>query len=49
MAASHNQRLRMIKNVHGNTVDRLGSDIVAGRYAPGAAIPPEPILCEELA
>ena len=38
----------MIKNVHGNTVDRLGSDIVAGRYAPGAAIPPEPILCEEL-
>jgi DNA-binding FadR family transcriptional regulator len=48
LAASHNQRLRMIKNVHGNTVDRLGSDIVAGRYAPGAAIPPEPILCEEL-
>ena len=48
LAASHNQRLRMIKNVHGNTVDRIGSDIVAGRYAPGAAIPPEPILCEEL-
>jgi DNA-binding FadR family transcriptional regulator len=38
----------MIKNVHGNTVEGLGSDIVAGRYAPGAAIPPEPILCEEL-
>ena len=38
----------MIKNVHGNTVDRIGSDIVAGRYAPGASIPPEPLLCEEL-
>jgi DNA-binding FadR family transcriptional regulator len=38
----------MIKNVHGNTVDHLGEAIVAGRYAAGASIPPEPILCEEL-
>jgi DNA-binding FadR family transcriptional regulator len=38
----------MIKNVHGNTVDHLGEAIVAGRYAVGASIPPEPILCEEL-
>ena len=38
----------MMKNVHGNTVDHLGEAIVAGRYAPGAAIPPEPILGEEL-
>ncbi|MEY2952174.1 MAG: hypothetical protein RLZZ401_261 [Pseudomonadota bacterium] len=38
----------MIKNVHGNTVDFLGEAIVAGRYAVGASIPPEPILCEEL-
>jgi DNA-binding FadR family transcriptional regulator len=38
----------MIKNVHGNTVDHLGQAIVAGRYAPGAAIPPEPMLCDEL-
>jgi DNA-binding FadR family transcriptional regulator len=38
----------MIKNVHGNTVDHLGEAIVAGRYAPGAVIPPEPILGEEL-
>ena len=38
----------MIKNVHGNTVDHLGEAIVAGRYAPGASIPPEPLLCEEL-
>jgi DNA-binding FadR family transcriptional regulator len=37
-----------IKNVHGNTVDHLGEAIVAGRYAPGASIPPEPLLCEEL-
>lgn len=38
----------MIKNVHGNTVDHLGEAIVAGRYAAGATIPPEPILGEEL-
>ncbi len=38
----------MIKNVHGNTVDHLGAAIVAGRYAAGATIPPEPLLCEEL-
>jgi DNA-binding FadR family transcriptional regulator len=38
----------MIKNVHGNTVDFLGEAIVAGRYAEGGSIPPEPVLCEEL-
>jgi DNA-binding FadR family transcriptional regulator len=38
----------MMKNFHGNTVDHLGAAIVAGRYAPGASIPPEPLLCEEL-
>ena len=37
-----------IKNVHGNTVDHLGLAIVSGRYGPGASIPPEPLLCEEL-
>ncbi|NKE67521.1 FadR family transcriptional regulator [Ramlibacter sp. RBP-2] len=38
----------MIKNVHGNTVDHLGAAIVAGQYAAGAVVPPEPMLCEEL-
>lgn len=38
----------MIKNVHGNTLDRLGEAIVAGRYPPGSGVPPEPTLCEEL-
>lgn len=38
----------MIKNVHGNTVDYLGSAIVAGRFGAGGAMPPEPLLCEEL-
>ena len=38
----------MIKNVHGNTVDHLGQAIVGGRYAAGASVPPEPMLCEEL-
>lgn len=37
-----------IKNIHGVTLDRLGEAIVAGRYAAGASIPPEPLLCEEL-
>jgi DNA-binding FadR family transcriptional regulator len=37
-----------IKNVHGNTLDLLGEAIVAGRYPPGNAIPPEPMLCDEL-
>ena len=36
-----------IKNIHGVTLDRLGEAIVAGRYAAGASIPPEPLLCEE--
>jgi len=37
-----------MKNVHGNTVDHIGEAIVAGRYAPGMAMPPEPVLCEAL-
>jgi DNA-binding FadR family transcriptional regulator len=37
-----------IKNVHGNTVDFLGGAIVAGDYAVGASLPPEPMLCAEL-
>ena len=37
-----------IKNIHGNTLDRLGEAIVGGSYAAGASIPPEPALCEEL-
>jgi DNA-binding FadR family transcriptional regulator len=38
----------LIKNVHGNTVDHIGEAIVAGRYAVGASIPPEPVLGQEL-
>lgn len=37
-----------MKNVLGNTLDHLGEAIVAGRYAPGASLPPEPTLCDEL-
>lgn len=39
---------QIIKNVHGHTLDLLGEAVVAGRYPPGTAIPPEPMLCEEL-
>lgn len=38
----------MIKNVHGSTVDWLGEAIVAGVYAIGASLPPEPMLCTQL-
>lgn len=38
----------MAKNVHGHTLDLLGEAIVGGRYPAGQAIPPEPLLCEEL-
>ena len=38
----------VIKNVHGNTLDLLGEQIVAGRYPPGTSIPPDPMLCVEL-
>ena len=38
----------MMKNVHGNTVDLLGAAIVAGEYAVGASLPPEPMLCTQL-
>lgn len=37
----------MIKNMHGNTLDVLGFAIMSGRYLPGQAIPPEPLLGEE--
>jgi len=37
--------VRTIKNVHGHTVDRIGEAIVAGRYAVGATLPAEPLLC----
>jgi DNA-binding FadR family transcriptional regulator len=38
----------MIKNVHGNTVDFLGSAIVAGQYPVGGSLPAEALLCESL-
>jgi DNA-binding FadR family transcriptional regulator len=36
----------MVKNFHGHTLDALGRAIVSGRHAEGAALPPEPQLCE---
>jgi DNA-binding FadR family transcriptional regulator len=37
----------MIKNRHGHTLDVLGFAVVSGRYQPGQAVPPEPLLCDE--
>ncbi len=37
-----------IKNMLGHTLDLLGEAIVSGFYAPGAAMPPETVLCTEL-
>ncbi len=36
-----------MRNVLGQTLDRLGEDIVAGRHAVGHSLPPEPLLCGE--
>lgn len=36
------------KNVSARTLDLLGEAIVAGRYPPGSAVPPEPTLCDDL-
>jgi DNA-binding FadR family transcriptional regulator len=36
------------KNFHGHTVDLLGEAVIAGRYAIGASLPSEPVMCEEL-
>ena len=41
-------RQMTIKNIHGTTLDLLGEAIVAGRYAAGASLPAEPLLCEQL-
>jgi len=38
----------IVKNVHGHTLDLLGEAIVAGRFATGASLPPEPLLGEQL-
>jgi DNA-binding FadR family transcriptional regulator len=38
----------MNKNAHGQSLDRLGRDIVAGIFAPGSAVPPEPLLGDAL-
>ncbi|HEY8050215.1 MAG TPA: FadR/GntR family transcriptional regulator [Ramlibacter sp.] len=38
----------MTRNVHGNTLDLLGERIVRGEWQPGAVVPPEPLLGEEL-
>ena len=38
----------MVKNIHGHTLDILGQAILSGRYAMGASLPPEPLLCEQL-
>ena len=37
-----------IRNVHGSTVELLGEAIVGGRYPVGSALPPEPVLGQEL-
>src|SRR5262245_29439113 len=36
------------RTMHGHVVDAIGRDVVAGRIAPGASLPPEPLLCAQL-
>jgi DNA-binding FadR family transcriptional regulator len=40
--------MKPTKNMLGHSLDRLGEAIVAGRHPPGASLPPEPLLGEEL-
>jgi DNA-binding FadR family transcriptional regulator len=37
-----------VRGVHGHTLHQLGHAIVSGIYAPGSALPAEPLLCEQL-
>jgi DNA-binding FadR family transcriptional regulator len=39
--------MTMTRNAHGRTLDLLGQAIVSRRYAVGAPMPAEPLLCEE--
>ncbi len=34
--------------MHGHTLDGLGLAIVSGRYSVAEALPPEPVLCQQL-
>ena len=36
-----------LQSIHGHTLEALGVAIVAGRYAVGESLPPEPLLCDE--
>ena len=36
-----------LQSIHGHTLEELGVAIVAGRYAVGTSLPPEPQLCGE--
>ena len=38
----------MVQNIHAHTLEKLGQSVLSGRYAVGASLPPEPLLCEEL-
>lgn len=36
------------RNIHGHVVDEIGSRIVSGKWLPGATLPNESMLCEQL-
>lgn len=48
LAARRDGSTGPIKNVLGNTLDRLGEAIIAGRHPVGQSLPPEPQLCAAL-
>lgn len=48
MIGLDHQNVHMTKNFHGHSLDLLGLAILSGRFAVGASLPPEPLLCDEL-
>jgi DNA-binding FadR family transcriptional regulator len=47
VSAARNLAPGAVKSAHGHTLEQLGVAIVAGHYAVGASLPPEPLLCDE--
>ena len=46
--AATNMLVSMHRTMHGQVVQALGMDVASGRFAPGEALPAEPLLCEQL-
>jgi DNA-binding FadR family transcriptional regulator len=46
-AAARAPAVSVSRNAHGHTLQRIGAAVVSGRYAVGATLPAEPLLCAQ--